>query len=453
VKSIGSFVLGFVLTIALAIGGLMVVSPGRGALLDTSAAVVPTSVAAAAEQAASVLTSVQAQVVPTAVPTATIAPVTATPVPPPPAAAPPLPIPTRVPAVAGRLLAQEQELVDVIARISPAVVSITNRRSAPGAQFPASGAGSGVVVDSNGHILTNNHVVDDATRLEVTFADGSTVPARLLGRDPANDLAVVRVDVPASRLTVAPLGQSATLRPGQLAIAIGSPFGLNQTVTVGVISSTGRTRSDAGRRPIRNMIQTDAPINPGNSGGPLLSSLGEVVGINTAIESPVRGSVGIGFAVPIDTAHRFLPEMLAGNTIVHPWFGITISQVTPALAQELGLSATQGIYISETVPNGPAARAGLRGGSGGGQGQAARGGDVIVGLEGRAITSADELGVYIDSKKVGDRISVEIVRGNQRLTVTVVLEAWPESQASRQGPEFELPEGIPQIPGFRFPRP
>src|SRR5919204_289447 len=196
-------------------------------------------------------------------------------------------------------------------------------------------------------------VAGDASRLEVTLADGSNVAAELVGRDPGNDLAVVKVDVPSDKLTLAPFGDSDQLKAGQMAIAIGNPFGLERTITTGIISSVGRTRGDGGRRPIRNMIQTDAPINPGNSGGPLLNSRGEVVGINTAIESPVRGSVGIGFAVPINTAKLFLPEMIAGAKVTHPWLGVSTVQLTEARAKEIGVAETEGAYVCSLVPNGP----------------------------------------------------------------------------------------------------
>src|SRR3989442_280004 len=286
-----------------------------------------------------------------------------TPLPTVPASSVPTPTAAAAPAdLRGRLQPDELLLVALYERVSPAVVNIPNRRGQQSAsgEFPRSGAGSGVIFDARGYILTNNHVVDDASRLEVTLADGMNVGAELVGRDPGNDLAVVKVDVPSEKLTLAPFGDSDQLKPGQMAIAIGNPFGLERTITTGVISSVGRTRGDGGRRPIRNMIQTDAPINPGNSGGPLINSRGEVVGINTAIESPVRGSVGIGFAVPINTARLFLPEMLHGAQVTHPWLGISGVQLTDARAREIGLSVNEGVYICSTVPSGPAAKAGRR---------------------------------------------------------------------------------------------
>ncbi|MGI5837419.1 MAG: S1C family serine protease, partial [Chloroflexota bacterium] len=260
-------------------------------------------------------------------------------------------------------LLDEEVVASVYDKVSPAVVYITRTgmtRDPFFGEMPERGAGSGVIIDDQGHILTNNHVVDGAGSLEVTLSNGETVEGKLLGRDPGNDLAVVKIDPSASQLTVAPMGDSSKLRVGQLAIAIGNPFGLQRTVTVGVVSSLGRTFSSSSGRPIRDMIQTDAAINPGNSGGPLLNSKGEVIGINTAIESPVRGSVGIGFAVPINTAQQNLAAMLDGKTVAHPWLGISGTEVTSSLAEELDIPA-EGVYVLTVVPDSPADDAGLRG--------------------------------------------------------------------------------------------
>jgi S1-C subfamily serine protease len=398
-----------------------------------------------------------------------LAPAPAVPTAPPPAPVSSVPTPTALPTVPastvptptaapapvdlrGRLQPDEQLMVDLYERVSPAVVNITNRRGQQSAtgEFPRSGAGSGVVFDERGYILTNNHVVDDASRLEVALADGTNVSAELVGRDPGNDLAVVKVDVARERLTVARFGDSDQLKPGQLAIAIGNPFGLERTITTGIISSVGRTRGDGGRRPIRNMIQTDAPINPGNSGGPLLNSRGEVIGINTAIESPVRGSVGIGFAVPINTAKLFLPEMLNGAKVTHPWLGISGVQLTDARAKEIGLSVNEGVYVCSTVANGPAARAGLRAADCRPTGELPKGGDAILAIDGRKLQKTDDISNYLDTRKVGEVVKLEILRDNQRQTLDVTLGEWPESAGPRgsQPPDFELPPDFPNIPGF-----
>jgi putative serine protease PepD len=364
-----------------------------------------------------------------------------------------VPTATAAPAVdvRGRLQPDEQLLVDLYERVSPAVVNITNRRGQQLANgdFPRSGAGSGVIFDDQGHILTNNHVVDDASRLEVTLADGTNVSGTLVGRDPGNDLAVVKIDVAKDKLRTAPFGDSDLLKAGQFAIAIGNPFGLDRTITTGVISSTGRTRGDSGRRPIRNMIQTDAAVNPGNSGGPLLNSRGEVIGINTAIESPVRGSVGIGFAVPINTAKQFIPEMLGGAKVTHPYLGISGVQLTPARNQEIGLPPeTEGTYLCSTVPNGPAAKAQLKAADCKPTGELPKGGDAIVAIDGRKIGKTDDISNYLDAKKVGDVVKLDVIRDGQRQTIDVTLGEWPEGAAPRgSSPGFDSPDDSPGVPG------
>ena len=358
-------------------------------------------------------------------------------VPPPIIAPPALGAPTTTnppPVLSGRLMADEQAMVDLYDRVSPAVVNITNRRTAPGDEFPSGGAGSGVIFDSRGYILTNNHVVDDATTLEVRLPGGVSLPATLVGRDPSNDLAVVKIDASNEKLVVATLGNSDELKPGQFGIAIGNPFGLERTVTTGVISSVGRTRSNSTGRPIRNMIQTDAAINPGNSGGPLLNSRGEVVGINTAIESPVRGSVGIGFAVPINTAKLFMPKMLAGEKIAHPWLGISGVIMTPATAKDLGVTETEGVYVAEVVPNSPAAKSGLRGAGARATGAASatlpKGGDIIVSIDGRKTVKTDDISNYLDTRGVGDDVKIEVIRDGSRQTLTATLQEWPDPTAT-----------------------
>ncbi len=221
--------------------------------------------------------------------------------------------------------ATEMVAVEIYQRLAPAVVNITNRRLAAsddsGTQFTDRGIGSGVILNDQGHILTNNHVVDGADRLEVILFEGTRLQGTLLGRDPDNDLAVVQIplnDGLRPSVAIATLGDSDLVMPGQLAIAIGNPFGFQSSMTSGIVSSVGRNYSIEGGRQIRGMIQTDAALNPGNSGGPLINSAGEVIGINTAIESPVHGFVGLGFAVPSNTIRRSLPDMLAGRTVVHP---------------------------------------------------------------------------------------------------------------------------------------
>jgi S1-C subfamily serine protease len=333
----------------------------------------------------------------------------------------------------GGLTPEEEIVIGVYRAVSPAVVHITSTVLSQDFFFrvvPEQGTGSGFMVDDRGYILTNNHVVENADSLEVTLADKSTVPAKLIGRDPNNDLAVIRINVPKEKLAPIRLGDSSQLQVGQMAIAIGNPFGLDRTVTRGVVSAVGRSlKADTGRQ-IRNVIQTDAAINPGNSGGPLLNSRGEVIGVNTAIGSPTGWSVGIGFAIPVNTAKIILPQLIARGRASHPWMGIQGADVTPAAARVLNLSAKEGVLISQVAPGGPAARAGLRGSQ-----RRARvgnvmvgvGGDIIVALDGEKIASVDDLTAYLDERKrAGDDVRVEVLRDGNPVTVVVKLGELPE---------------------------
>ncbi len=324
---------------------------------------------------------------------------------------------------------------DIFDRVHPAVVEVV-RRSSSAAPFgpPSQGEGSGIIIDEQGTILTNNHVVENADTLEVRFADQSVVSARVIGTDPGNDLAVIHADVSGQKLTVAPLGASSSLRVGDAVLAIGNPFQLEQTLTQGIVSALGRTFSPAANaKPIRNMIQTDAPVNPGNSGGPLIDCHGEVVGINTLIENPTGDNVnvGIAFAVAIDTAKASLPQMLSGTTVSHPWLGIAGQELTPALAKELSLSTERGVYVTLVEPGSPADQAGLHGAfssqSEAAQAQApAPGGDVIVSADGQPVASIDDLAGYLErTKKPGDGVKLGVQRGDKTLTVEATLANWP----------------------------
>jgi S1-C subfamily serine protease len=294
--------------------------------------------------------------------------------------------------------------------------------------FPTQGSGSGSIIDMRGHILTNHHVVADAQKLEVTLADGSKWPAKLVGSDPESDLAVIRIDAPREKLKVIPMGDSKSLRIGQKVLAIGNPFGFERTLTTGVISSLGRTiRSDSGAL-MEDIIQTDAAINPGNSGGPLLNSEGEIIGINTAILSPSGGSVGIGFAIPVNVAKKIVPDLIARGYIVYPWIGATIQSLIPEVADYLKLKVERGAMIAEVVKGGPADKAGLRGGNRRievGNTIVVVGGDVIVRADQHEIKTNDELIRYIREKKPGDTISLQVFRRNKPQEVRVKLGERP----------------------------
>ena len=324
----------------------------------------------------------------------------------------------------------EDLLADLYDRVSPSVVNITVRTRLPGSgnvpEFEQ-GTGSGIVLDKEGNILTNNHVVGDARRVEVTLADGTKLAARVVGTDPLSDLGVVRVQTSPDKLIPAMLGDSDTLRVGQLAVAIGNPFGLERSLTTGVVSAVGRVRpSGLGRRSIPNMVQTDAAINPGNSGGPLLNSHGEVIGINTQIQtaSGVRGNMGVGFAVPVNAARRALPDLLAGRKVPHAWLGISGTAVSEDLADEHNLPVKQGVLVAEVLPESPAARGGLRGG---GRRDPASG-DIILSLDSRDVKAVEDIVAYLDQHNVGDRVVVTYVRDGSARTTEVTLDPWPDDQ-------------------------
>ena len=309
-------------------------------------------------------------------------------------------------------LFDEQQVMRVYERSAPAVVAVLSRSGR------REGLGSGVIVDADGIVLTNYHVVRNASQIDIVLSDRTRYTGQVLGGDPQNDLAVVRlIDAPGG-LPVVPLGDLQDIRPGALAIAIGNPAGLERSITVGVVSGLNRTLRDTpGRAPIREAIQTDAAINQGNSGGPLLNSRGELIGINTAIEvvSGQRGFGGIGYAVPVTSVRRYLPRMLAGETIEHPWLGIAGGDVTPQLARERGLPVSSGVLIDSTVEGSPAAQAGLSQH------------DILVSVGGKPINNMDELGERVDREYApGQTVVLGVARGRQRLDLPLTLGKWPE---------------------------
>ncbi len=297
--------------------------------------------------------------------------------------------------------------------------------------FPTQGAGSGSIIDTRGHVLTNHHVVANAQKLEVTLADGSKWPAKLVGSDPDNDLAVIKIEAPREKLKVIPMGDSKNLRIGQKVLAIGNPFGFERTLTTGVISSLGRTiRSEVGTL-IEDVVQTDAAINPGNSGGPLLNSAGEIIGINSAIISPSGGNVGIGFAIPVNTAKRVVPELIAKGYVTYPWIGATIQSLIPEVAKYLKLKIERGAMIAEVVKGGPADKAGLKGGD-----QRVQvgniimmaGGDIVVRADEHEVKTHDELIRYIREKKPGDTLLLKVYRKGNYEEVRVTLGERPRKR-------------------------
>jgi S1-C subfamily serine protease len=324
---------------------------------------------------------------------------------------------------------EEQLITNLYARVSPAVVHITAQIVTMDFFFgptPREGTGSGFVVDTTGHIVTNNHVIEGATSIEVTFSDETTVPAEVIGTDPFNDLALL---MPASLPpTVAPLemASSAELQVGQRAIAIGNPFGLEQTLTTGVISALGRPlQLDEGRF-VFNVIQTDAAINPGNSGGPLLDSRGRLIGVNTAIR---REAEGIGFDVPVATLKRVMAALIEKGTYPHPWLGLLGYSVAPSLAKALDLPVEEGVLIAQLYRDGPAADAGVLGANRQaiiGNQRVLIGGDIILAVNDQPIDGWLSYLEFIELQtNVGDVVSLTLLREGQEITIELPAGAQP----------------------------
>ena len=295
------------------------------------------------------------------------------------------------------------------------------------------GSGSGFVYDAEGHIVTNFHVVEGAEDIRVTFADGKSLAATVVGSDPANDLAVIRVDPGEHSLAPIPLGDSDALKVGQFVVAIGNPFGLQQTVTFGVISSLGRIiESPEDGRFIGEAIQTDAAINPGNSGGPLLDLEGRVIGVNAQIISNSQDNAGIGFAIPVNTVRRVVPDLITSGSYAHPWLGVEIFDLGrwSEILQEAGEDVPdEGVLILSIVRSSPADQAGLRGGSRNivvGNSRFPAGGDVITALNGEPIPSWQDLNIYLELKtRVGETVQVTVLRDGKEIVVPVVLAERP----------------------------
>jgi len=329
---------------------------------------------------------------------------------------------------------EEKNNIAIYEKVSDGVVNVTSTAVQMDFffnAFPTQGSGSGSIIDTKGHILTNHHVVANAQKLEVTLGDGSKWPAKLVGSDPDSDLAVIQIDAPKEKLKIIPMGDSKNLKIGQKVLAIGNPFGLQRTLTTGIVSSVGRTiRSDSGTL-IEDVIQTDAAINPGNSGGPLLNSDGEIIGINSAILSPSGGNVGIGFAVPVNSAKRVIPELLSKGYVTYPWIGATIQSLIPEMAKYLKLKIERGAMIAEVGKGGPADKAGLKGGNQKvqvGNMIATVGGDIVVKADQHDVKTNDELIHYIREKKPGDTIVLKVYRKMDFVDVKVTLGERPRKK-------------------------
>ncbi|HEU4504315.1 MAG TPA: trypsin-like peptidase domain-containing protein [Nitrospira sp.] len=279
------------------------------------------------------------------------------------------------------------------------------------------GSGSGFVWNKQGHIVTNFHVIYGANAIKVTLADRSEHQAKLVGADPDHDLAVLQIQVPEAVLEPLAIGSSQDLRVGQKVLAIGNPFGLDHSLTTGVVSALGRTIKSMSNRTIEGVVQTDAAINPGNSGGPLLDSAGRLIGVNTQIISPSGAYAGIGFAVPVDTVNRIVPELIKHGKLIRP--GLGVSLVPDAMARRWGI---KGLIIGKVSRGGAAERAGLKGARETATGRIELG-DIVVAVAGRPVTTIDELMDVLENHKVGDQVAVEILRGNRREKIMVTLQA------------------------------
>lgn len=329
--------------------------------------------------------------------------------------------PTRGISERGSLTEAEQSLTQLFREASPSVVYITSiglRRdffSFRATEIPQ-GTGSGFIWDDQGHIITNFHVIQDARRAEVTLADQSSWPAELVGYAAEKDLAVLRIDAPPASLKAIPLGTSHDLEVGRTVMAIGNPFGFDQTLTTGIISALGREISSVAGLPIRDVIQTDAAINPGNSGGPLLDSAGRLIGVNTAIVSPSGGYAGIGFAIPVDTVNWVVSDLINFGKIQRPTLGLELA--SDSVSRRFGL---EGPIVLRVTPGSGAERAGIQPTMRNRQGRIQLG-DVIVSINGERIRRSGELGLALERHRAGETVTVTVVRDKKVKDVKVTLD-------------------------------
>ena len=323
------------------------------------------------------------------------------------------------PQTALTLTKEEQINIRVYKEVSPSVVNITTTTLIRDffSVYPNKGAGSGSIIDKRGYILTNYHVVEDATEITVTLSNGKKYKAKFIGADPENDIAIIKINA-RERLKPLKLGDSSNLQVGQKVYAIGNPFGLNSTLTTGIISALGRPLTTESGRVIENVIQTDAPINPGNSGGPLINTDGEMIGINTAIFTPSGGNVGIGFAIPVNTAKELIPDLIKYGKVRRPWIGIVGIPIWKRLADALRLPVSEGILVSEVIPNSPAYWAGIRGGTIPVEISGTviyLGGDIILEINHKRIASMEDIKRALRGVKDGQKVDVKILRKDKTI--------------------------------------
>jgi 2-alkenal reductase len=329
---------------------------------------------------------------------------------------------------------QEQLFIDLYNRVNPGVVSV----------YMTSGSGSGFIIDADGYIVTNHHVIAEGGEITILFHDGDIKTAELVGADSQADLALLKVDAAPGELTALALGDSDALQVGQFVIAIGSPYGLDNSMSTGIVSGLNRGMpvEEMGlptNFQVPDVIQTDAAINPGNSGGPLLNMDGEVIGVNTAIESPVRANSGVGFAVPSNVVEVIVAQLRSGGEVRYPWLGIAGGTLTPTAAEELGLSReTRGVLVSEVTVGGPAEAAGLVGIDP----TSGLGGDVITGIDGVTVVEFDDLlGYIVQDAQVGQTVTLTILRDGQPQTLSLTLGERPDAVELQQQqlPQQQVP--------------
>jgi len=319
------------------------------------------------------------------------------------------------------LLEDERNSIDIFEKVSPSVVFITSKAvqwdlfSLNVFEIPQ-GSGSGFIWDEQGHIVTNYHVIQNADNISVTLASGKSYDASVVGVAPSKDLAVVRIKARNEKLRPVTCGTIDDLKVGRKVLAIGNPFGLDQTLTVGIVSALGRQIKSVTGRSIHDVIQTDAAINPGNSGGPLLDSRGLLIGVNTAIMTPSGASAGIGFAVPVTTVRKVVPELIAHGKVIRPGLGVQL--LSDAMAKNYGI---EGVIVGAVYAGSAADRAGIKGLTRGSFGRYVLG-DIIIGINGKKVTTGDEMSYELEKYKVGETITVNILRGSSKLSVQVKLQ-------------------------------
>ncbi len=330
-------------------------------------------------------------------------------------------------------VSDEQNSIEVYRTLSPGVAFITStsyEEDYYGGVQEGKGSGSGSVIDAQGHILTNYHVIEGTQKLTVSLGGDKTYPAEVIGGDPDTDLAVIKIQPPQTGLTVIQLSDSDKLAVGQKVLAIGNPFGLDRTLTTGVISGLQRPIRARNDRPIEGAIQTDASINPGNSGGPLLDKFGRMIGINSQILSPAGGSVGVGFAIPVNIAKRVVPQLIQFGEVRRPKLGANLYSVEQLKQQGLRLPIENGLLVRSVLPGSALAGAGIRGVAQSANGEVVLG-DFITAVDGVKMSNLDDLYRFLDKKQIGDTVQVEVFRNGKMMSVSVRLLPLPQSRQTR----------------------